>query len=291
MPYVISMINLKGGVGKTTLTVALAEIMAARQNAKVLVIDLDPQTNATAMLIGEKAWEKLDHAGHTLATLFEDALRPDKDPPQFSLHDTLQLGVSPVSAVKKLDLLPSSLKLIDVQDLLATMPTGRLFTDRPVDLLHKATRKLLPDYDYVFIDCPPNLGLITMNGLRMSQGYVIPTKPDVLSTYGIPQIMTRVENFAEGLAGDEIVPMGTIINMYRAGTTTHDNTLRRLRADARKNKVPQLFETMIPLGDNVAAAAEFVASSTLRQRWGYQGHYDRLEALADELAERAEHSL
>jgi len=103
--------------------------------------------------------------------------------------------------------------------------------------------------------------------------------------------MNRVEKFAEGLAGDDIVPLGTIVNMYRTGTTTHDNTLRRLRADARKNKVPELFQSMIPLGDNVAAAAEFVSSSTLRQRWGYQGHYDRLEALADELSERAERTL
>jgi chromosome partitioning protein len=288
MAHVISTINLKGGVGKTTTTVAIGEILAGEMNKRVLVIDLDPQTNATTMLIGENKWKKLNKAGHTLATLFQDALRSDQDPPEFDLDASLQRNVSPVSSVRGLDLLPSSLDMIDVQDRLSTVPAGHLYTDRPVDLLHKATRKLLPEYDYVLIDCPPNLGIITLNGLRVSQGYIIPTKPDVLSTYGIPQILTRVERFADGLADGDIVALGTVITMYRAGTTIHENTLRALRADSRQGKLPKLFRAKIPQGNAVAAAAEFSSSSTLRQRWGYQGHYDELQDLTKELHERAE---
>jgi len=288
MAVVVSMINLKGGVGKTTTTVALAEILAADLGKRVLVIDLDPQTNATTMLLGEKAWSQLNAQGRTLAALFKDALRPDGADPAFDLEKTLQRGVSPVSAVKRLDLLPSSLDMIEIQDRLATVPAGRLFTDRPVDLLHKATRRLLPDYDYVIIDCPPNLGIITLNGLRMSHGYVIPTKPDVLSTYGIPQILTRVEGFAEGLAENDIVPLGIVVNMYRAGTTIHETTLRALRAGAKSGKLPPLFKSSIPVGNAVAGAAEFAKMSTLRQRWGYQGHFDQLKALAVEFDARAQ---
>jgi chromosome partitioning protein len=291
MTYVISMINLKGGVGKTTTTVALAEILAAEQRQKVLVIDLDPQTNATAMLLGEKKWSAANKQGHTLATLFKDSLRPEGESAQFDLDATLHRNVSPVHAVRNLDLLPSSLELIEVQDRLAAVPSGRFYTDRPVDLLHKATRRLLTNYDFVLIDCPPNLGIITLNGLRMSHGYVIPTKPDVLSTYGIPQIMSRVAGFADGLADDDIVPLGTIINMYRTGTTVHETTLRQLRADAKVGKVPRLFNAFIPQGDAVAGAAEFASSSTLRQRWGYQGHYDKLQSLARELQQRAQDEL
>lgn len=291
MAHVISMINLKGGVGKTTTTVALAEILAGDFRKRVLVIDLDPQTNATTMLLGEKAWTNANKAGHTLATLFKDSLRPEADAPEFDLDKTLQTGVSPVTSVRRLDLLPSSLDLIDVQDRLAAVPTGRFYTDRPVDLLHKATRKLLPNYDYVLIDCPPNLGIITLNGLRMSQGYVVPTKPDVLSTYGIPQILTRVSGFADGLADEDIVPLGTVINMYRAGTTVHETTLRALRADAKKGKVPPLFSSMIPQANAVAGAAEFATASTLRQRWGYQGHYDQLRALTEEFDSRVQAQL
>lgn len=290
MTYVISMINLKGGVGKTTTTVALAEILAGELGKSVLVIDLDPQTNATTMLLGEKAWHTANTKGHTLATLFKDSLRPEGNPAEFDLAGTLHKKVSPVSSVKKLDLLPSSLDLIDVQDRLAAVPGGRYYTDRPVDLLYKATRKIIPEYDYVLIDCPPNLGIITLNGLRMSNAYIIPTKPDILSTYGIPQILTRITSFAEGLANDDIVPLGIVINMYRKNTT-HDTTLRSLRADAKSGKLPPLFDSIIPYGSAVEDAAEFASTSTLRQRWGYQGHFDQLKALAIEVDSRAQAQL
>ncbi|MBH0120314.1 ParA family protein [Rhodococcus sp. CX] len=291
MTYVISMINLKGGVGKTTTTVALAEILAGELGKSVLVIDLDPQTNATTMLLGEKAWHAANEKGHTIATLFKDSLRPEEKPAEFDLVGTLHTQVSPVASVKKLDLLPSSLDLIDVQDRLAAVPGGRYYTDRPVDLLYKATRKLLPEYDYVLIDCPPNLGIITLNGLRMSNAYIIPTKPDILSTYGIPQILTRIAGFAEGLANDDIVPLGIVINMYRKTTAVHDNTLRSLRADAKAGKLPPLFDSVIPYGNAMESAAEFATASTLRQRWGYQGHFDHLKALAIEVDSRAQAQL
>jgi chromosome partitioning protein len=285
MTYVVSMINLKGGVGKTTTTVALAEILAGELDKRVLVVDLDPQTNATTMLLGEEAWTAANAAGHTLATLFKDSLRPEEEA-EFDLEKALHRQVSPVAAVRELDLLPSSLDLIDVQDRLAVVPSGRYYTDRPVDLLQKATWKLVREYDYVLIDCPPNLGIITLNGLRMSQGYVIPTKPDILSTYGIPQIMTRVAGFAEGLTRD-LVPLGTVINMYRKGTTVHETTLQALRRDAEVGKVPPLFQSIIPYSNAVEGAAEFAKASTLRQRWGYQGHFDYLQGVAREFDARA----
>ena len=76
MTHVFSTINLKGGVGKTTTTVALAEFLSAEMWKNVLVIDLDPQTNATVMMIGEEKWKNLNKNGHTIASLFNDALDP-----------------------------------------------------------------------------------------------------------------------------------------------------------------------------------------------------------------------
>ena len=84
MGKVISTINLKGGVGKTTTTAALAEFLSAEFRKKVLVIDLDPQTNLTTVLIGEEKWKELNDAGFTLASLFTDALRADTDPQGFA---------------------------------------------------------------------------------------------------------------------------------------------------------------------------------------------------------------
>lgn len=287
MTYVISIINLKGGVGKTTTTVAMAEVLAGEFNQRVLVIDLDPQTNSTTMLIGEQAWKSANLAGHTLAPLFKDSLRPEGDAPTFDLEKTLYREASPIAAVRTLDLLPSSLDLIDVQDDLAAARGGRYHTDRPVDLLHKATAGLVPEYDYVLIDCPPNLGIITLNGIRMSHGYVIPTKPDILSTYGIPQIMNRVSGFADSLA-QRVVPLGTIVNMYRLGTKVHENTISALNRDVETGKVPKLFRAKIPYGSAVEEAAEFVATNTLRQRWKPGSLYGQLQDLTLELTERAE---
>ena len=103
MADVFSTINLKGGVGKTTTTVALAEFMSGRLGKRVLVIDLDPQTNATVMLIGEEKWRKLNDQGRTLARLFQDALDPDDR--RFDLDETLQKRVSNVSEARTIDLL------------------------------------------------------------------------------------------------------------------------------------------------------------------------------------------
>jgi chromosome partitioning protein len=284
--YIISVINLKGGVGKTTTTVALAEILAAEFDQRVLVIDLDPQTNSTTMLIGEQAWKTANQAGHTLASLFKDSLRPDGDAATFDLEKTLYREASPITAVRTLDLLPSSLDLIDVQDDLAIARGGRYHTDRPVDLLQKAISPLVPEYDYVLIDCPPNLGIITLNGIRMSQGYVIPTKPDILSTYGIPQIMNRVAGFAKDLE-HRVVPLGTVINMYRLGTKIHENTIRALNREVESGKVPPLFRAFIPYGSAVEEAAEFAPASTLRQRWRPGSLFGELKELTMELTERA----
>lgn len=282
MATVIATINLKGGVGKSTTTVAVGEMMSATFGKKVLVIDLDPQTNATTMLIGEEKWQSLNDEGKTLAQLFKDSLEPEDSKRKFRIEDAIQKNVSNVNDVRSLDLLPSSLDLIDVQDRLAGMPSGRFYAENPTDILKRATRTVLDNYDVVLIDCPPNLGIITLNGLRISHGYIIPTIPDVLSTYGIPQIVKRVGQFSETI-GDKIEAYGIVISKYREQSTTHQNTLRQMR---RKADAP-LFETIIPENDKAADAAEFKPVSTLRQKWGYRGQFDMYKALTTEIIERA----
>ena len=278
MANIISVINLKGGVGKTTTCVALAEFMAAVFDKRVLVIDLDPQTNATTILIGEDRWKDLNDKGHTLAQLFKDALHDGPDM-RFDLDATLQRGVSSVGVVRKLDLLPSSLDLIDVQDRLGSMSSGRFHSDVPTNVLWRATRGILDDYDYVLIDCPPNLGLITLNGLRLSTGYIIPTIPDVLSTYGIDQIVTRVAAFSDNV-GQPIEPLGIVVSKFRSQSTTHTNTVRRLRAS---DKLPKVFDTYVRESEHIAASAEFKPVNQLRQKYGYQGQYDTYTALTQEV--------
>lgn len=282
MADVISTINLKGGVGKTTTTVALAETLSGEFRKRVLVIDLDPQTNATTMLIGEEKWRELNDEGRTLARLFKDALEPNNK--QFNFDDALQKRVSDVSSAQSVDLLPSSLDLIDVQDQLASTPGGRFYSVNPIELLWRAVKSHLDDYDVVIVDCPPNLGIITLNGLRISQGYIIPTIPDILSTYGIPQIVTRVGEFAEEIA-EAIEPLGIVVTKFQGNSTVHANVLRNLQA---ANDAP-VFDTIISQANDIAAAAEHSTySRTLKQKYGYRGLADSYRSLAKELLEKLE---
>jgi chromosome partitioning protein len=288
MAHVISFINLKGGVGKTTACVAVAEMLASdwAHKQKVLVIDLDPQTNATTMLIGEKKWETANGAGHTLATLFADALEEDPAVWSFDLDSSIIKNASSVTDTYgdrpgRVDLLPSSLDLIDLQDRLALMTSGRFYSNVPTDILRRAIRSRIDEYDWVLIDCPPNLGIITLNGLRISDGFVIPTIPDTLSTYGIPQILTRAKAFAENI-GEPIEPLGVMISKYREQSSLHVETVKRLRADEDKLHV---FKAKIPERNTTALAAEHSSQQTYRQRYGYDGNYDTFQAITRELRE------
>ena len=280
MAHVISTINLKGGVGKTTTTVALAETLSGEFQKRVLVIDLDPQTNATTMLIGEENWRKLNDSGRTLARLFKDALEPNNK--QFDFNTALQKSVSDVSAAHTIDLLPSSLDLIDVQDQLASTPSGKFYSVNPIELLWRAVKSKLDDYDFVIVDCPPNLGIITLNGLRISQGYIIPTIPDILSTYGIPQIVTRVKEFSDEIA-EPIKPLGIVVTKFQANSTVHANVLRNLK----QGKDAPVFDTIIPQANQISSAAEpSTHSRTLIQKYGNFAHDYR--RLAKELLDKLE---
>ncbi len=282
MAHIISTINLKGGVGKTTTTVALAEALASEYGKRVLVIDLDPQTNATTMLIGEKKWKKLNEKGLTIARLFQDALDPSEK--LFNLDKAIQHGVSDVNDTSKLDLLPSSLDLIDVQDRLATTPSGKFYSVNPIELLWRAVKARLDDYDIVIVDCPPNLGIITLNGLRISNGYIIPTVPDILSTYGIPQIVTRIAEFATEIA-EPIEPIGIVVTKFQVNSNVHLNGMDRLK-DAGDAPV---FETVVRQANAVSAAAEHQASArTFKQKYGYDGLADAYIKLAGELLTKLE---
>jgi len=281
MPKVISTINLKGGVGKTTMTVALAEFLALEHNKKVLIIDLDPQTNATVSLISEEKWLEKDQKGETLLQLFKDKLNRTSE---FDIDRAIVKRASNVAGgIKNLDLLPSSLGLIEVQDSLPLISAGRFYVTSPVTILSEAVSSILDNYHYVLIDCPPNLGIITLNGIYISDYYLIPSIPDILSTYGIPQILGRIDSF-KAETGRTIEPIGIVISIYRAQSRLHDTVIQDLRGRADRSEYPRVFETIIPLTVRSSEAADYSASvNTLRQKYGYGRVYENYSDLAGEL--------
>lgn len=151
----VAVINLKGGVGKSTTTLALSTMLAGAFHKKILVIDLDPQTNSTIMLIGENKWQMLNNQGRTLHTFFKAAL--DGTSP-VDINSIVQRDVSNIRDVSGIDLLPSSLDMVDLQDRIGMAGQRQFNWCNPTDILMSAIGGIEGAYDYIIIDCPPNLG-------------------------------------------------------------------------------------------------------------------------------------
>nr|WP_263327176.1 AAA family ATPase [Neobacillus sp. Marseille-Q6967] len=285
MSKVISIINLKGGVGKTTITVALAEFLVVVKQYKVLVIDLDPQTNSTVSLIGEDEWEKRNKTNQTLYHLFKDHIDDTCD---FNLEKSIIKECSNLyGGLSNLHLLPSSLDFVQIQDRLINI--GQTALIRPFDILKRTVSSYINNnYDFVLVDCPPNLGIVTKNGLNISDYYLIPTIPDHLSTYGIPQIISNVNSFNRRTESN-VQALGIIASMYRSNVTRHHTTLKTLQTKCAAGELPRLFDTKIPLAAKAADATHYEAEgiNTLKQKYGSSGSnlYEAFSLLTEEFCE------
>lgn len=285
--HVLSFINLKGGVGKTTTAVAVAEMLAQDERKHVLLIDLDPQTNATVTLISEEKWAEMDREGCTIAQLFDDRINPHI-PPRFNIEKAIARRVSTINdGIARLDLLPSSIRLIDLQDRIPMIAMAGNFTVSPLEILRNALQPVIDRYDYVIIDCPPSLGTVTKNGLRISTGYVIPTIPDIVSTWGIYQIVENVERFAQDI--ERTIPALGIVATKVQGNNLHDRVIADLRASrlgrfGEPGSVPQppLFNNTVPQTVAVARGADVDADiKTFKGKYGTA--YESLYGLTQEI--------
>lgn len=290
--HVLSFINLKGGVGKTTTAVAVAEILAHEERKHVLLIDLDPQTNATVTLILENQWAEMDKDGKTIAQLFEDRLNPHSTP-KFDIENAIIRRVSTINdGISRLDLLPSSIRLIDLQDRIPMIGILGNFTANPIEILRTAVQPVIDRYDYIIIDCPPSLGTVTKNGLRISTGYVIPTIPDIVSTWGIYQIVDNIDRFSRDI-DRPIPPLGIIATKVQTnnlhGRVITDLKAKRLGRFSEPSGIPQppLFANKIPQTVAVARGADIDADiRTFKGKYG--NAYDTLRGLTQEIKQLCE---
>jgi chromosome partitioning protein len=280
MPVVTSVINLKGGVGKTTLTMALAHYLAGEHNKRVLVIDLDPQTNATIALVNERRWRERDQTGQTLYQMFRDQLDGTHT---FSAREAIIPRVSNLGGgMPGLDLLPSSIRLHRIQDKITKVADLDAFRDGSVYCLRESLRDVLPEYEHVLIDCPPNLGVITLNGIAISKYFLIPVVPDILSTLGVPLVLDRMADFALR-AQHEIFGLGIVVSRFRANSRLHRSTVLSMRRDAIPGIHPPIFNSIINEDIEVAEAADIEEQVTnLRQKFGGSNPHRQFSALTDE---------
>lgn len=199
MGKVISFINRKGGVGKTTITVNLGGYLAKSLKKKVLIVDLDAQASASSWLMTQDTYLKRvaklkDKALNHSYQIFRDALFNEQ---YFNKGVGIQKAVvkndKGVTLTPTLDLIPSTSLLDNLEREIVN------YNDLKLSILQEAFIKheIIEDYDYILIDCPPNMGTASQNALFSSDAYVIPIIPDPLSFQGFPELINTASQTLE----------------------------------------------------------------------------------------------
>ncbi|MDD5693280.1 MAG: AAA family ATPase [Patescibacteria group bacterium] len=236
MANVIVITNQKGGVGKTTTTVNLAAYLA-KSGQRVLLIDLDPQGNSTS------------------------GLGIDKNLVEKSLYDVLVKEV-PLQEVRieteasGLHLAPSSVVLAAAEVELASQIARE-------HRLKQAIEKVRHEYDYVLIDCPPSLGILTVNGLVGADHVLIPVQTEFYALEGLSQLLHSVQRVRVSL-NPRLSLLGVLLTMYNK----HTLLSRQVEAEVKKHFPNKVFDTIIPRNVRLAEAPSFGKAIYQYDRFG-----------------------
>ncbi|PIR73387.1 MAG: chromosome partitioning protein ParA [Candidatus Moranbacteria bacterium CG10_big_fil_rev_8_21_14_0_10_35_21] len=225
MAKIISLVNQKGGVGKTTSAINLATYLA-EAGKFVLLVDLDPQGNASSGIgVDTRNLEK-------------------------SLYHSMVLGEHPEKIIIKTetvghDLLPSS------QDL-AGAGIELVHLDNREFRLYNVLREIRTNYDYIIIDSPPSLGLLTINGLVASDEIIIPVQTEYFALEGLSQLLSTINLVRENLQ-PELKIMGAVLTMY----DKRNRLSRQVIKEVRDHFPGHVFESIIPRSVRLAEAPGF----------------------------------
>lgn len=223
MAKIISITNQKGGVGKTTTAINLSASLA-EANQKILLVDFDPQINATTGLGIE-----VDDDDKTIID---------------SIHDNNLIQKTIIKKVRdNLDVFPGSIEL-------SSLETELLNKENREAELKKVLDKVREEYDYIIIDCPPAVGILTVNALVASDACIIPVQCEYFSLEGLKQVLSAVELIRSGM-NPSLKIEGLLFTMFDSRTRLAQDVVSMIRENINNVKI---FETMIPRNIRLAEA-------------------------------------
>jgi chromosome partitioning protein len=226
MAIIYALTNQKGGVGKTTTTINLGAYLA-KLDQRVLLVDIDPQSNATSSVGIDK---------QTVKTGSYDALLDlDNGTPNILTNPKLKLSILPSSPA----LAGAEVELVD-----------ELARE---SRLKRALKTVSKRYDYILIDCPPSLGLLTLNGLvAASHGVLIPVQCEYLALEGLGQLTYTIERVRNAIA-PVLQVRGVILTMYDSRTNLANDVVQ----EVRRHFPQQVFQNVIPRSVRLAEAPSY----------------------------------
>jgi len=226
MAFVISVVNQKGGVGKTTTSVNVAAYLA-KAGHKVLLIDLDPQGNASTSL----AVDVYDNEARSVYNLLVENLRA--------------VDVIFPSNQENLFVIPSNINLSGASIELVNLP------DREFRLSQKL-KNVESNFDYIIIDCPPSLGLLTINALVASRYVLIPVQAEYYALEGLGQLVQTID-LVKSYLKEDLHILGAVLTMY----DKRNRLSREIRYDLERNFPHRVMETIIPRNVRLSEAPSY----------------------------------
>lgn len=204
---VVSIVNYKGGVGKSTIVSNLGALLAQKGN-RVLLVDLDPQASLTFLFMKVDEWRERYKKEKTIMAWYNEKLN-SKKPIDFKSFITSDLDVNKntkLTPSNKLSLVPSHTDLYTIQIDLARNTQGK--NERNISKNHlywisklsEALQELKGCYEYILLDCQPSFDIITQSAIYASDAYIIPTKLDFLSTIGVATLLEHIEKLSANVS-------------------------------------------------------------------------------------------